>query len=575
MPVLHCPRCQRANPAEASFCHYDGSELRVAPGSPYRGAELGREFVFPSGRRCKTYDELVRGCSAEWGAARRMLQQGGLRQFLAGIGRMDLALAADSHANQADLDVALDQFLARLPTREPTGPKLELNPRRVNAGKLKPGESRQFTLTISNTGSRLLHGTLQVEGEDWLSFGPNVPRSIPIKTGKQQQQSIHIDTFGLVAGQKYAANLKVDTNGGVFEVPVQVEVVAVPFPHAPLEGATTARELAYKMRDVPKQAVPLLETGEVERWFTLNGWRYPVQGPPASGIAAVQQFFEGMGVSKPPPLTVSDESVLMICRAGQTVSGRVTLKTSARKWVFGRVESDVPWLVPLESDVAGAQQALIQFQAASEGLPVGQRQTGRLTITANGGQKFRVLVHFEVRPRPVRLGSNLMNGLAVGALAGFTIRFLGSLPDLYTRELSQFGAWLTYAPPTELRDYVRLMTLATAWIGIPVGGLLLLRRGGLRDLPAGLITGGISGLIVAATLACIFPAGDRLLQPLLPLRLPGLAIVGWTLAAMFLLGAASLLGSYGSRLVALVSTPFAAFAGALGLRRVERFLRGE
>src|SRR5262245_40690443 len=109
MPVQLCPRCQRANPAEALYCHFDGSELRVAPGSPYRGGERGREFVFPSGRRCKTYDDLVRGCSEEWNSARKMLQQGGLRQFLAGIGRMDLAIAADRAAAQGDPDIALDE----------------------------------------------------------------------------------------------------------------------------------------------------------------------------------------------------------------------------------------------------------------------------------------------------------------------------------------------------------------------------------------------------------------------------------------------------------------------------------
>jgi hypothetical protein len=504
-----------------------------------------------------------------------MLQQGGLRQFLAGVGRMDLALAADRAASQGDLDIALDEFLAKLPARDNTGPKLELTPRRVNAGKLKPGDSRQFTLTIGNAGTRLLHGSLQVEGEDWLSLGQNVPKTIPIKTGKQQQQSIQIDTFGMVAGQKYAANLKVDTNGGIFEVPVQMELVSVPFPHQPLQGATTARELAYKMRDVPKQAVPLLESGEVQRWFAANGWRYPIQGPVAKGVAAVQQFFEGMGVSKPPPLSLSDQEVLMLCRAGQTVTGRVTLKTSAKKWVFGRVESDVPWLTPLTIELAGAQQVNIDFAANAEGLAIGPRHKGQLTIVANGGQKFLVTVYLEVRAQPVRVGGTLAHGLVMGALAGFTVRFLGSLPDLYARELGQFGSWLTYAPPTELQDYVRLMTLATGWLGIPIGAVLLWRRSGIKDMPAGMIAGGVTGLIVSATLACLFPAGDKLLQPALPFPYPGLAIVGWTVASMAVLGLVSLLGKPGRRVLSWISKPFVGIAGALGLNGLARTLSGE
>lgn len=547
----------------------------MAPGSPYRGGELGREFVFPSGRRCKTYDDLIRGCSEEWNSARKMLQQGGLRQFLAGIGRMDLALAADRAAAQGDPDIALDEFLAQLPARDNIGPKLELTPRRVNAGKLKPGDSRQFTLTIGNAGTRLLHGSLLADGDDWLSLGQGVPNPLQIKTGKQQQQTIHIDTFGMVAGQKYSANLKVDTNGGIYEVPVQMELVPVPFPHEPLQGAATARELAYKMRDVPKQSVPLLESGEVQRWFAANGWRYPIVGPTAKGVAAVQQFFEGMGVSKPPPLTLSDQEVLMLCRAGHIVTGRVTLKTNAKKWVYGRVESDVPWLTPLTPDLGGAQQALIEFEADSSNLPATGRQDGHLTVTANAGQKFVVTVHLEVRARPVTTSQTLMRGLVLGALAGFTVRLLGSLPDLFARSPGEFGSWLTYAPPTQLHDYVRLMTLATGWLGVPVGGILLWRRSGLRDVPAGMVAGGVTGLIVSATLACLFPAGDRLLQPALPSAAPGLAILGWTLASMAVLGGLSLLPRFGKRVLNAVALPFTTIAGALGLPSIAELLAGE
>src|SRR5215467_4467564 len=100
-PVF-CPRCQRANPAEAAFCHYDGVGLR--DGAAY-STELGRDFVFPSGRRCRSFDELVQGCSAEWNSARAMLRQGSLRQFLASVGRMDLASLADRMAAHQDADL--------------------------------------------------------------------------------------------------------------------------------------------------------------------------------------------------------------------------------------------------------------------------------------------------------------------------------------------------------------------------------------------------------------------------------------------------------------------------------------
>ena len=58
MPLNTCPRCQRANPAEAVYCHHDGMALRVPEGGV---GSLPHAFVFSSGRRCRTYDELVQG----------------------------------------------------------------------------------------------------------------------------------------------------------------------------------------------------------------------------------------------------------------------------------------------------------------------------------------------------------------------------------------------------------------------------------------------------------------------------------------------------------------------------------
>src|SRR6185436_4389832 len=97
-------------------------------------------------------------------------------------------------------------------------------------------------------------------------------------------------TQGLPANQSHAAKLTVVTNGGVVEVPLRFDLVAKPFAVAPFQGVKVQRELAEKMRLKPKDAVPILESGEVRRWFEANGWTYPVQGPDIKGVAAVQQF---------------------------------------------------------------------------------------------------------------------------------------------------------------------------------------------------------------------------------------------------------------------------------------------
>ena len=84
---------------------------------------------------------------------------------------------------------------------------------------------------------------------------------------------------------------------------------SVPFTRPPFQGATSPRGMAERMRTNPKLAVPLLESGEVQRWFEANGWKYPVPGTPARGVGAVQQFFECLGLSKPPPVALSESEM--------------------------------------------------------------------------------------------------------------------------------------------------------------------------------------------------------------------------------------------------------------------------
>jgi hypothetical protein len=543
MAPLPCPRCHRANPADAKFCYYDGVELAAASGNGRDGA-MGREFVFPTGQRCRTYDELVKACSDDWQIARDILRQGGLRQFLAGIGRLDLAAAADQAAAKDDLDVGLDQLLAQMPTRDAIGPQLDLKPRRINIGQMKVGESRQIQLSVLNPGTRLLLGKIQVEGGEWVRLGPFKLDNMPIKTGKQQAFALHIDAIGLVAGQHYIAKLTVITNGGAVEVPIAMEIAPVPFAHAPLQGATSPRDLAAKMKDVAKQVGPLLESGEVQRWFTANGWAYPVRGPTAKGVAGVQQFFEGLGLSKPPLLAVSEEEMLLICQPGQIVHGNVLLRTAAKKWVFARAESNKPWLNLLDANVNGAQQAQVSFMVTARELPRG-RQEADLTITGNGGQRFVVKVRAEVRAPRATTGMQLQRLLVLGALCGFLFRLVVSFPDLYARQqLLEFGALMAFRQNDTIRpdDYMRDFTLALAWLGLPLGAWLLWRRSGLRDVPVGLLVGGVTGLMAGATFACLLRMVEETCALVLPTHLAGVAIVIWTFGGVGLAVLANLVG---------------------------------
>src|SRR5262249_8186300 len=141
----------------------------------------------------------------------------------------------------------------------------------------------------------------------------------------------------------------------------RLDLTAHPFARPPFQGVRAPRELAERMKAQPKAAVPLLESGEVARWFAANGWHYPVAGTPAKGVSGVQQFFESLGLSKPPAVQVSQAEVRCTCTHPETVRGQVQLQTAAKKWVYASVTSDARWLKVLTPAVSGPQQAAIAF----------------------------------------------------------------------------------------------------------------------------------------------------------------------------------------------------------------------
>src|SRR6266849_1996259 len=222
--MLQCPSCNRTNPNEAVFCYFDGTELRRVAGRDdgNRDVHLPHQFVFPSGRCCRTYDDLVQACQADWEVARDLMSQGVFQQFLATAGRMDLALAAQPAKSHLDPDIALDNFLAGLPAKVERGARLDLNLRRLNLGTLHVGDTRQIRLAVINQGKGLLHGTLTVaEGTNWLRLGEGKGNGqCLIKALRQQEIIVRVDTHGLAAPHKYSAKLTLITNGGIVEVPV-------------------------------------------------------------------------------------------------------------------------------------------------------------------------------------------------------------------------------------------------------------------------------------------------------------------------------------------------------------------
>jgi hypothetical protein len=529
MSQLLCPRCQRANPGEAVYCHFDGTPLRLVAGQAVRPhGQLPHAFVFPSGRACRTFDELVQTCQQEWAEARSLLQQGVFGRFLAGVGRTDLAKAAEKAQAHHDPDIGLHIFVSGLPASKIEGPKLDLKPRRLALGAVRAGEVKPIKLMVVNVGKGLLHGTLTVTaGGDWLKLDTPDPEPDPegnshctLKTAREQQVMLRADTRQLPAKRNFSGKLTVITNGGIVEVPVSLDLVAMPFPKAPFLGAGSPREMAEKMRAQPKAAVPLLESGEIARWFAANGWVYPVPVATARGVAAVQQFFEGMGLSKPPPLQLSETDTHYLCVPPEVARGQVTLRTGAKKWVYADVEADVPWLHIPTPAVSGPQQAVIDYEIDSSLMDGGRIHEGTLHIIANAGQRLAVRVFVDVREPQVPFTRRLFRPFLAGALLFLIYRLLLAGPaDVYARVLTapppagSFDSWLeSPLRSTEVATpFLKHFVLTTWWVGAVAGAVVLWQRGSrLSDVFCGAVAGAVAGLLGSATFACLLPVFDGL-----------------------------------------------------------------
>ncbi|MBX9680014.1 MAG: hypothetical protein K2X38_14730 [Gemmataceae bacterium] len=554
MPGHACPRCRRFNPEPAYFCWFDGIELRPHAGDAQK---LAIEFTFPTGRRARTFEELAQACQDDWNSARDLLQQGAFRQFFVSLGRNDLAQRAEEAARETNADVALARFLQALPAAK-HAPKLDLQPRRIFLGTLAPGETRSLQATLKNLGAGMLQGAMTVtDGDGWIRLADAAdPKRCLVNTSSDQRVGIAIDTRGLPSAQSYAAKLMVVTNGGVVELPVGFDLAAQAYPKAPFQGASTARELAEKMRKQPKAAGPALESGDIQRWFASNGWKYPVEGTPARGVAGVQQFFEAMGLSRPPLIQVTPRTLEVGCRWPETKRVSFALQTTSRKWVYATIASDSTWLRPVQRNVAGPQQAAVAVEVDSRlAVSNGAEPRGVIHVTANGGQKIAVPVQLVIdgAPRPRKPLGSVTRTLVCMMLFLMLLRMvlipfvdMGGRSEIVrqaavktglnlgaTSFLHEIAGWLRLpwgsilagserplpediagegrvVPAREFRDYfaarfIRGLALWTFWIGGPVGAYLAWRRGGgSSDAWWGFVAGLPAGAMAAATVASLF-----------------------------------------------------------------------
>jgi hypothetical protein len=403
--VQICSRCARANPEEALYCYFDGSALggRSTNGGPINtGTQpFHSPFTFPTGRTCRDFDELALACQENWSETLELLQQGYLENFLGGLGRADLALAARAAARFPDTDRGLDQFLAKLPGDVVDAPKLEVEPTVINLGELQVGQDRELELHLCNKGMRLLYGAVVCDNCVWLTVGEVAGASQKLfQFTHELDIPVHIRGKYVRAGPRpLEGRLLVESNGGTSTVVVRADVPVKPFAEGILAGARSPRQLAEKAKMSPKEAAPLFEKGAVTRWYEDNGWTYPVQGPVASDMGAVQQFFEALGLTRPPRVEIAQQAIALQGNVGIQLQEVIEIKTTERRPVYAHAASDQPWLEVGPARLHG-RHATIPLLVPAVPDREGETLQAKVTIIANGNQRFTI-------PVMLGIGANL------------------------------------------------------------------------------------------------------------------------------------------------------------------------
>lgn len=367
--------------------------MEAGPRDPAR-APFPVEFTFPSGSVCRNFDQLALTCNERWDEAWQLLQGGQLKAFLTRLGRADLVAAANEAVRRGP-DEGVDLFLARLPSPSLMPPRLSAAPAEIDLGEVRPGRNRDLNIRLANLGHRLIVATVSTDSP-WLQIEETPPgQAHAVRFRNETTLRVRLRGDRLPAGKApRTGRIIVQSDAGEAEVTIRCVVPIVPFPHGVLAGARTPRELADKARTAAREAAELFTSGAVRTWYRNNGWTYPIEGSDATGLAAVQQYFDALGVSAPPRVLLDTTALTFVGTPGQRLTQAVQLHAEKARLVYAVASSDSPWLHVAGSASKGSR-AVVKVVAVVPADAEGDLDAV-LEVRANGNQLFRVPVSLRV-----------------------------------------------------------------------------------------------------------------------------------------------------------------------------------
>ena len=124
-----------------------------------------------------------------------------------------------------------------------------------------------------------------------------------------------------------------------------------------------------------------------------------MQGPSASGIGAVQQYFEALGLTTPPKVQVRESAVFFECEPGGSALHTLEVAAVEKRPIFASAVSDQLWLKVRKIDLDGRTAHVCLAVDPAPDRP-GESLDAKLTVRANGNQRFVIPVSLRILGKP-------------------------------------------------------------------------------------------------------------------------------------------------------------------------------